>query len=200
MRTFLYPAVLTPDMHHHGFVVTFSDVPDAITQGDDLSEALHHAADCLDEAIAGRILRQVPISEASAAGPDQYAIPFSIGMAAKAALYLALQQTKTSQGGVVERFHCDVQEASRLLDPRRMANLPRLEWALATLGFQVTVGVQRVVSLPSSDGQEDGGPTAHRLPRSRDRQVKAKSDTEAERREDFHFPYNPAIFRTSSAT
>jgi hypothetical protein len=44
MRTSVYPAILTPDTQQHGFVVTFPDVPEAITQGDDLPEALHQVA------------------------------------------------------------------------------------------------------------------------------------------------------------
>ncbi len=53
MDQFVYPTTLTPDPQDGGFVVTFVDVPEAITQGDDVSEALHQAADCLEEAIVG---------------------------------------------------------------------------------------------------------------------------------------------------
>ena len=58
MDQFVYPATLTPDAQDGGFVVTFVDMPEAITQGDDVPEALHQAADCLEEAIAGRIRRR----------------------------------------------------------------------------------------------------------------------------------------------
>ena len=34
MDQFVYPAILTPDVQDGGFVVTFVDVPEAITQGD----------------------------------------------------------------------------------------------------------------------------------------------------------------------
>jgi hypothetical protein len=33
MRTFLYPAILTPDTEHGGFLVSFPNLPEAITQG-----------------------------------------------------------------------------------------------------------------------------------------------------------------------
>ncbi|HHQ41620.1 MAG TPA: type II toxin-antitoxin system HicB family antitoxin, partial [Chromatiales bacterium] len=55
MYRFAYPARLTPDKQDGGYVVTFRDVPEAITQGDDLEGALREAADCLEEAIAGYI-------------------------------------------------------------------------------------------------------------------------------------------------
>ena len=34
-----------------GFVVTFPDIPEAITQGEDRADALHHAADALESAL-----------------------------------------------------------------------------------------------------------------------------------------------------
>jgi predicted RNase H-like HicB family nuclease len=49
-----YPAALIPEKRG-GFRVHFPDLPEAITSGDDRAEALAQAADCLDEAIAGRI-------------------------------------------------------------------------------------------------------------------------------------------------
>ena len=51
MDQFVYPATLTPAVQDGGFVVTFVDIPEAITQGDDVPEALHQAADCLEEAM-----------------------------------------------------------------------------------------------------------------------------------------------------
>ena len=72
MRNFVYPAILTPDERDGGFVVTFPDVPEAITQREDMSDALQQAADCLEEAIAGRIRREACLPEAFPTGPDCY--------------------------------------------------------------------------------------------------------------------------------
>ena len=55
MRTFSYPAMLERGDRAGGLVVTFRDIPEAITQGDGEEDALARAMDCLDEAIAGRI-------------------------------------------------------------------------------------------------------------------------------------------------
>jgi antitoxin HicB len=157
MRTFLYPALLTPDTEHGGFVVTFSDVPETVTQGDDIPEALDQAADCLEEAIAGRIRRREPIPEASAVMPEQYAISLPVSTAAKAALYLALQHAKISQNEFAKRLHCDEQEVPRLLDPRRSANLSRLESALKALGYQLVLKMQAVIMPTSSMPSEEKG-------------------------------------------
>lgn len=52
-----YPVTLSQDEADGGFVVTFPDIPEAITQGATVAEALAEAADALDEAIAGRTRR-----------------------------------------------------------------------------------------------------------------------------------------------
>jgi antitoxin HicB len=150
MRTFLYPAILTPDSEQGGFVVTFPDIPEAITQGDGLSEALQQAADGLDEAIAGRIRRHEPIPEVSMVRPHQYAIALPIATGLKAALYLALEQPKVSQSELAAYLDCDEQEVSRLLDPRRTANVSRLEAALRVLGYQLVLGMQPIIIPPCS--------------------------------------------------
>jgi antitoxin HicB len=57
MRDFSYPVILTADETDGGFVVSFPDLPEAITQGEDAGDALTQAADALEEAVAGRIRR-----------------------------------------------------------------------------------------------------------------------------------------------
>lgn len=44
-----YPVDLTPD--DGSILVTFPDVPEAITQGEDEADALRHAADALETAL-----------------------------------------------------------------------------------------------------------------------------------------------------
>jgi len=142
MQHFVYPASLTPEEYEGGFVVTFPDLPEAITQGDDTLDALRQGADCLEEAIAGRIRRHDGIPEPSPVEQSFYAIPLSAHMAAKAALYLALGQAGITQVELASRLHCDEKEVRRLLDPRHASKLSRLESALAALGHQLVVGRQ----------------------------------------------------------
>lgn len=47
-----FDVVMTEDPSG-GFVVTFPEVPNATTQGEDLVECLNNAQDCLQEAMAG---------------------------------------------------------------------------------------------------------------------------------------------------
>jgi antitoxin HicB len=140
----VYPATLTPDPQDGGFVVTFVDVPEAITQGNDVPEALHQAADCLEEALAGRIRRRDNLPEPSPIRAGQYAVAVPAQTAAKAALYVALRQTQLTQVELAVRLQCDEKEVRRLLDPRHSSKLARMEAALALFGQQLVIGVQSV--------------------------------------------------------
>ncbi len=55
MNELAYPATFTPDVEDGGFVITFPDVHEAITQANSIEEGLVEAQDCLDEAICGRL-------------------------------------------------------------------------------------------------------------------------------------------------
>ena len=46
-----YPAVFTQDYDYGGFVVTFPDFPEAITQGDNFEEAIIMAMDALESTL-----------------------------------------------------------------------------------------------------------------------------------------------------
>jgi len=130
---FAYPVTLTPDGTDGGFVVTFEDIPEAITQGETVADALLEAADALEEAIAGRIRRGDPIPEASPAA-NRPRVPVPAQTAAKAALFLALKETGISKSELAMRLECDEKEVRRLLDPRHPSKLPRIQKALAVLG------------------------------------------------------------------
>jgi antitoxin HicB len=135
---FTYPVTLTPDEVDGGFVVTFEDLPEAITQGNTVAESLLEAADALEEAIAGRIDRDDSIPEPSAAG-DHPLVPVPAQTAAKAALYLALRETGITKADLADRLGCDEKEVRRLLDPRHPSKLPRIQKALAALGKGLSV-------------------------------------------------------------
>ncbi|NEO72860.1 MAG: hypothetical protein F6K52_26150 [Moorea sp. SIO3H5] len=95
MSRFSFPATFTPDESDGGFVVTFRDLPEAITQGDSMEQALAEAADCLEEAIAARIDDQLDIPNPSSPEGGDYLVPVPIQTALKAALYLAMCETGT---------------------------------------------------------------------------------------------------------
>lgn len=142
MRTLAYPAILIPDRRAGGFTVTFPDLPEAVTQGENRIDALQQAADCLEEAIAGRIRRGDEIPAPSKTKARQAMVPVPPLMAAKAALYLAMREAKMSNVKLAKQLGCDEKDVRRLLDPRHRSRISALERALAVLGKKIVVAVE----------------------------------------------------------
>ena len=142
MRSLAYPAILTPDRDVGGFTVTFPDLPEAITQGEDRLDTLAQAADCLEESVAGRIRRGDEIPEASKTKAGQTVISVPPLMAAKAALYLAMREAKMSNVKLAKQLGCDEKDVRRMLDPRHSSRINALQAALAALGKKIVVAVE----------------------------------------------------------
>jgi len=142
MRNLAYPVTLTPDRKSGGFTVTFQDFPEAVTQGEDRSDALAQAADCIEEAIAGRIRRGDEIPAPSKAKAGRILVPVPPLMAAKAALYLAMREAKMSNVRLARQLGCDEKDIRRMLDPRHNSRINALQAALAALGKRIVVAVE----------------------------------------------------------
>jgi antitoxin HicB len=142
MLRFCYPVTLTPDETDGGFVVTFRDVSEAITQGDTTEEALEQAADALEEAIAGRIRRWEDIPAPSPAVDGERVVIVPIATATKAALYIAIRESQLSKVELAAKLGIDEKEVRRLLDPYHSSKLPRIEQALESLGKRLVISVQ----------------------------------------------------------
>lgn len=112
-------------------------MPEVITQGDTVAEAVEEAADALEEAVAGRIddKRDIPVPTAKKRDERNLSVPPS--MALKAAVYLAVREAGIRNSELARRLRLDEKEARRILDPHHPTKLPRIEAALAALGRQV---------------------------------------------------------------
>jgi antitoxin HicB len=137
----MYPAKFERGHKPGMVVITFRDVPEAITQGKGEKDALWQAADCLEEAIAGRIADGREIPEASRAARSERLIPVPAPMAAKAALCLAMREAGLSNVVLARKLGCDEKEVRRMLDPRHPTKLPRIKEALDVLGKRLVVSV-----------------------------------------------------------
>jgi antitoxin HicB len=141
-RTFVYPAKFEGGEKPGVLVITFRDIPEAIAQGNGERDALWQAADCLEEAIAGRIADGREIPNASKAARGERATPVPAPMAAKAALYLAMREAAVSNVQLARKLGCDEKEVRRMLDPRHPTKLPRIKEALDALGKRLVVSVE----------------------------------------------------------
>jgi antitoxin HicB len=77
---FTFPVQLTPDDNDGGYTVTFPDLPEAITQGDSITQCLTEAVDCLEEAIAARIDDNLPIPQPSLPKLGEYLVELPLTM------------------------------------------------------------------------------------------------------------------------
>ena len=140
IRGFVYPAALLPEAK--GFTVRFPDLPDAITGGEDRSDALVQATDCLEEAIAVRIADGLEIPKPSPPRRKEVLVALSAPMAAKAALYLAIRDTGLSKLQLARMLDLDEKEIRRLLDPKHATKLSRIQDILARLGKRITISLE----------------------------------------------------------
>lgn len=141
MNRFTYPVVLTTDDVDGGFIVTFRDLPEAITQGDTVRECLTEAADCLEEAVVGRISRGNKIPLPSKAKKNEKLVPVPMQTAMKAALYQAMKESNISKSELARKMKTHEKEVRRILDPHHGTKFPTMERALFTLGKHVELHV-----------------------------------------------------------
>ena len=132
------------DLHKEpegGYSVTFPDFDEALTDGDTLAEAVAEAADCLEEAIAGRMARREDIPAPSPA-KDRPAVTPGAVLAAKTALYEALREQRLSNSAFAVALGVQESEVRRMLDPRHATKIGRLEEALARFGKRLVITVE----------------------------------------------------------
>ena len=141
MRSFQYPATLTPEKKDK-FTVRFPDLPEAITSGTDRQDALVQAADCLEEAIAGRVTDGLEIPAPSAPRRNQVLVTVPAPTAAKAALYIAMREVGIKNTELARRLGCDEKAVRRMLDPRLPTKLTRIQQALEVLGRRLVMAME----------------------------------------------------------
>lgn len=124
-----------------GVVAAFPDLPEALTWGDDDADALANAADCLEEALAARIKKRLPIPRPSPARGRPAVAPGSL-IAAKTALYLALRESGARPADLARRLGVAPQMVTRLLDPAHASKPAQLDAAIAALGKRMVVSLE----------------------------------------------------------
>ncbi len=134
---FSFPALLTQDLKDGGFVVTFRDLPEAITQGDSEEEALKEAVDCIDEAIAARIEYDLDIPCPSSKHDNEHFVRLSILIALKTALTLAIRESKMSQVELAHNLNIAPREVRRILDPSHNTKAATMQRALEVFGKEI---------------------------------------------------------------
>ena len=145
MDQFAYPAQFTPD-EGGSFMVRFRDLPEAITSGRDRADAIEQAADCLQEALAGRLLRRDAIPRPSRQRPGERRIPVAIYLAPKLALLNAMERSGVNNSELARRLGVTEIVVRRMLNPKHETKAGKIEAALRALGKEAVVHVGDVAA------------------------------------------------------
>ncbi|MDP7548754.1 MAG: type II toxin-antitoxin system HicB family antitoxin [Alphaproteobacteria bacterium] len=136
--SYTYPARLA-EQDEGGYLVTFRDLPDALTDGDDRADAFEQAVDCLTAAVGARLAMSEDIPPPTPVEKGEILVPLPGVMSAKAMLRTTMSEYGISNSQLARGLGCDEKEIRRLLDPRHVSKLSRLEQALLWLGYGLSV-------------------------------------------------------------
>lgn len=141
MLQFTFPVVLKPDKKDGGFVVTCRDVPEVVTQGETMDEAINEAEGALQAAIEMRIEDGMCVPVPSARKRSEHLACLPVGTSMKAALTVSMREQNVSKAELARRLGLDEKEARRMLDPKHETKVPTLERALHALGKRIELVV-----------------------------------------------------------
>jgi len=141
MNRFQYPVLLTP-ADEGGYVVTCRDLPELVTEGESIDDALEQAADAMDEVFATYLTDGLDLPPPSKARRREHLVAPPAEAVAKAALYVAMRQAGISKVQLAKRLGVDEKEVRRLLDPHYGSKLPRIAKAISLLGQRLVIGLE----------------------------------------------------------
>ena len=124
-----------------GFVVTFRDIPEAITQGDTEAEALEMATDALLTAMDFYFEdnRQVPMPSRVVKGERLVALPASAW--AKVLLLNEMLGQRVTPSELARRMHTRPQDIHRVIDLGHTTKIDTLSQAFSALGKHLQLQV-----------------------------------------------------------
>ena len=127
-----YPVKLKRDGRF--FLVTFPDIPEAITQGTNIDDAMYHAADALESALDFYFEegRRVPMPSRPKRGQRLVELPASVS--AKVLLLNEMIAQKVYPAELARRLRVTPQEVTRLIDLHHTTKIDGIAGALKVLG------------------------------------------------------------------
>ncbi len=134
-----YPVHLEP-AEEGGFVVTFPDIPEAVTQGEDETEALVMAQDALETVLEVYLDKKirVPYPTSSEGSP---AVILPVIIAGKVILHNTLLDTGKRKADLARMLNMAPALVDRLLSLRHKSRIEQIETALAAFGKRLVVDV-----------------------------------------------------------
>jgi antitoxin HicB len=136
---FDYPVTLKPD--GDTLMVSFADLPEAITFGADEDEALLQAVDALETALSFYIDARKPLPAPSKPKRGQRTVHPSALECAKLGVYQAMMEQGIKKTDLARRLGWHLPQVDRLFDLRHASRLDQLEAAARSLGREIRMSV-----------------------------------------------------------
>ena len=136
---FDYPVTLTPD--GGTVLVTFADVPEAITFGADEDEALLQAVDALETGLSFYVDARKPLPTVSVAALGQKTVRPSALECAKLGVYQAMTEQGIKKAELARRLGWHMPQVDRLFDLRHASKFDQIEAAANVLGKHIQVQI-----------------------------------------------------------
>ncbi|MDR1424221.1 MAG: type II toxin-antitoxin system HicB family antitoxin [Azoarcus sp.] len=128
-----FPVVLTPEASG-GFVVTFPDIPEAITQGKTEDEAMQMAVDALSTALEFYFEDKRAVPKPSCPKRGQKVVTLPASLAAKVLLLNEMVTQHVRPAELARRLNTTPQEVNRLTNLRHTTRIDSIDMALRALG------------------------------------------------------------------
>lgn len=134
---YVYPAIFSSDDDGR-IVVSFPDIPEALTDGADEIEALREGRDALAVALSGYVHEQREIPRPSMIEDGRY-ISVPPLVAAKISLYQAMRRRKIDCPELARRLGISGAAVRRLVDPDQVSGIEPVQAALVALDVELVV-------------------------------------------------------------
>lgn len=136
---FDFPVTLTPD--DGTVLVTFADVPEAITFGADEGEALLNAVDALETGLSFYVDARKPLPKPGKPKRGQKTVRPSALERAKLGVYKAMTEQGVKKAELARRLGWHMPQVDRLFDLRHASRMDQIEAAAAALGRHIEITV-----------------------------------------------------------
>jgi antitoxin HicB len=117
-----------------GYTVTFPDIPEAITCGESIEDALYHAKDALESAMDFYLDDKRPVPAPSKPKRGQHTVELPASVAAKVLLLNEMSGQKVRPAQLARRLKITPQEVTRLIDVHHTTKIDGIAVALKALG------------------------------------------------------------------
>jgi antitoxin HicB len=134
-----YPAHIKPDAG--GFMVSFRDIPEALSSGKTLEEAEAMAADALLTAMDFYFEDRRAVPPPSEPWENETIVPLPASASAKILLLNEMIAQRITPSELARRMNVRKQEVNRIIDIRHATKIDTIAAALACLGRELELSV-----------------------------------------------------------